>query len=85
MPKETLALMNISLPIMTNCDNCPQPNSTNATAENCPCLRFEIRDVCSKRVCSCNFYVSEFVYYFMNLLYNVLNVNSLCSYLMICW
>ncbi len=71
MPKETLASMNISLPIMTNRDNCPQPNSTNATAENRPCLRFGIRDVCSKCVCSYNFSVFEFVHYFMNLNYNI--------------
>lgn len=71
MPKETLASMNISLPIMTNCDNCPQPNSTNATAENCSCLRFEIWDVCSKCACFYSFSVFEFVHYFMNLNYNI--------------
>ena len=46
LPKETLALMNISLAIMTNCDNSLKPNSTNAAAEKCPYLRFEIWDVC---------------------------------------
>lgn len=82
MPKETLALVNISLPIMTNCDNCPPPNSTNATGRNCPCLSFEIWDVCFKRAWS--LYVSESVRYFMSLNYNVF-VKSACSYLIVCW
>lgn len=80
MPKETLASMNISLPITSNCDNCPQPNSSNATAENCPCLRFEIRDVCFKRPRSCHFYVSQFVIILLILITMHLEILSTVNY-----